>query len=1252
MKLIRFAKRTATWLLFAAMAAGQHVAAQSDNFDSGTLDPAWKKSNFNPGLVTTTFPDVGGGKGFRIRANPVPGAAPAAAMFYRDEVYTDFYMAVDLVDWPGTDLNQAMVLVARGALSGNPATTRGVILNYDASQYGQGPTSRRQGQLQINLVTDSPPFGTKTLAVAECTFVQGRSYRLIFKGVGSLYTGMAYDLTDLTQPVVTLVADDVEQGPIDTPFTSGVCGFLSFSREGTSGVTDVTIDNYYAGPSDPNPAASPALAHPVAGTPAIETRTPAQRHKNFHNPADGISFTAKTHTADVINAGATKLWLNGADVSSQLTLSANGASVTGSLPGSALAANKVYAAEITVEDTTGAKKSSNKFWFDTFSDAYLQSAGVKTIEAEDFNFDNGQFLPEPIAVSGIDKDGFGVNGFGVGYWELGSGTEGIDYHDLRSSPESPWSGEYRSFTPVGLSAGMYPEILGLIETSAAPVRRSDNVRSQFASSNLLEHVVHRTQVGEWLNYTRTFTAGTYAPHLRVASFGATTIELHRVTSDPTLPDQTTEKLGSFNVPNQTVRYNYAYIPLVDDAGQPVSLDLGGELTLRLHFAGAPGQDERKVAVNYLMFVPTPPTRKDNFDSGTLDPAWKKSNFNPGLVTTTFPDVGGGKGFRIRANPVPGAAPAAAMFYRDEVYTDFYMAVDLVDWPGTDLNQAMVLVARGALSGNPATTRGVILNYDASQYGQGPTSRRQGQLQINLVTDSPPFGTKTLAVAECTFVQGRSYRLIFKGVGSLYTGMAYDLTDLTQPVVTLVADDVEQGPIDTPFTSGVCGFLSFSREGTSGVTDVTIDNYYAGPSDPNPAASPALAHPVAGTPAIETRTPAQRHKNFHNPADGISFTAKTHTADVINAGATKLWLNGADVSSQLTLSANGASVTGSLPGSALAANKVYAAEITVEDTTGAKKSSNKFWFDTFSDAYLQSAGVKTIEAEDFNFDNGQFLPEPIAVSGIDKDGFGVNGFGVGYWELGSGTEGIDYHDLRSSPESPWSGEYRSFTPVGLSAGMYPEILGLIETSAAPVRRSDNVRSQFASSNLLEHVVHRTQVGEWLNYTRTFTAGTYAPHLRVASFGATTIELHRVTSDPTLPDQTTEKLGSFNVPNQTVRYNYAYIPLVDDAGQPVSLDLGGELTLRLHFAGAPGQDERKVAVNYLMFVPVPAEPRLAAALAGSQVTITWPIIPFRLQSSPGVGPANWTDVTSGVTTVGNQNSYTTDPSGTRLFRLISP
>jgi hypothetical protein len=74
-----------------------NATAQSDNFDSGTLSAAWTQYQFFP--QSYTFPTVGTGKGLRIQTSPVPGAAPAAAAIAQANVYTDFYVSVDLVNW-------------------------------------------------------------------------------------------------------------------------------------------------------------------------------------------------------------------------------------------------------------------------------------------------------------------------------------------------------------------------------------------------------------------------------------------------------------------------------------------------------------------------------------------------------------------------------------------------------------------------------------------------------------------------------------------------------------------------------------------------------------------------------------------------------------------------------------------------------------------------------------------------------------------------------------------------------------------------------------------------------------------------------------------------------------------------------------------------------------------------------------------------------------------------------------------------
>ena len=641
-----------------------NAGAQSDNFDSGVLSSAWTVYDANSALVSLTFPAVGAGEGLRIQVNPYAAASlPAVAGIFQTNVYTDFYLALDLANWVVED--QAAVLSARFTPGGTFGLDggQGMICNYDAAQAGESPGNRHGGEFQINTI--APGFvATTTLAACEMTLVPGHSYRLVFKGVGQLYTGQMYDLDDLTAPVATLQVTDP-----NATFSSGICGFISYSRNSDVGTSDVTINNYYAAATDPNLAAPPALMHPIPGTPIVETRVPAARWQNFYNPASGISFVAKTYTTDVVNSAATKLTLNGVDVSSQLTLSTNGTVLTGSLPGSALT-NTLYSAQISLADTTGLKTSVNTFWFDTFSDAYLASGPVKVIECEDYNYSNGLFQLDPIPVSGLHTNGLvQVNGEGVGYYDSGdmvwltAGTEGVDFHTAQGTPSGGFD-DYRPNDPVMTGQGIPQEIQDDPHPDNTPPwypstnpydRPNDNTRQKYAAQSLVDYLVVRTHAGDWLNYTRSFASSSsnYLAFLRVGSFAATTITLSQVTSDPSQTNQTVSVLGTFSVPDQIRKSNFTYIPLLDTNGVSPMLSLSGTNTLRLTMGGTPGDGsyDRVVALNYLMLVPVQTTQITVQSSPTVTGPYADdatATVNVVTRTITIPTAGPSRFYRLEA----------------------------------------------------------------------------------------------------------------------------------------------------------------------------------------------------------------------------------------------------------------------------------------------------------------------------------------------------------------------------------------------------------------------------------------------------------------------------------------------------------------------------------------------------------------------------------------------------------------------------
>jgi hypothetical protein len=77
----------------------------------------------------------------------------------------------------------------------------------------------------------------------------------------------------------------------------------------------------------------------------------------------------------------------------------------------------------------------------------------------------------------------------------------------------------------------------------------------------------------------------------------------------------------------------------------------------------------------------------------------------------------------------------------------------------------------------------------------------------------------------------------------------------------------------------------------------------------------------------------------------------------------------------------------------------------------------------------------------------------------------------------------------------------------------------------------------------------------------------------------------------------------------------------------------------------------------FLATTAEPRITVNKTGSTTTLSWPLIPFRLQSSPSFSwpvltTQAWTTVTSGIIQVGGQNVYTVPATGEQYYRLVYP
>src|ERR1041385_1014182 len=175
------------------------VGSASDNFDSGN-DAAWVHLDLSSvGQAPSTYsfpPDSSGGRAYRLFA-PAPSVTTwgnALAISYRTNVSSDFEVSVDMVAWDNT-LYQSFGLLAR---------MTGMTLA-QFSCYAFNYSGYAGGEFQINRVING---AVTTLAVAPISLVPTHRYRLRGVGVGTLLMGEIYDLSDLTKPLATVVAND------------------------------------------------------------------------------------------------------------------------------------------------------------------------------------------------------------------------------------------------------------------------------------------------------------------------------------------------------------------------------------------------------------------------------------------------------------------------------------------------------------------------------------------------------------------------------------------------------------------------------------------------------------------------------------------------------------------------------------------------------------------------------------------------------------------------------------------------------------------------------------------------------------------------------------------------------------------------------------------------------------------------------------------------------------------------------------
>lgn len=247
-----------------------------------------------------------------------------------------------------------------------------------------------------------------------------------------------------------------------------------------------------------------------------------------------------------------------------LTVTGNSMNWHASVP---VTTNLTYTAIIGANENNGSLFSTN-ITFDTVIPFY-------TFEAEDYDYSSGQYVPDPQT---------------NGYYLL-NGVEGVDFH--WQAPSGPIDRVYRT-------TGQRIEYAGDV------ARDNHFGTDDYDNGNV--------NGGDWANYTRNFPAGTFNLYVRAARGSGGTqsdaASVYQVISGVGTANQTTSKIGTYDVPSTGDWQKYGFTPVKDAAGNLARFTGGGVKTLRCLMDNG-GHNQ-----NYFLLMPatgpTPPPFMTDF----------------------------------------------------------------------------------------------------------------------------------------------------------------------------------------------------------------------------------------------------------------------------------------------------------------------------------------------------------------------------------------------------------------------------------------------------------------------------------------------------------------------------------------------------------------------------------------------------------------------------------------------------------------
>jgi len=257
-----------------------------------------------------------------------------------------------------------------------------------------------------------------------------------------------------------------------------------------------------------------------------------------------------------------KVVVNGVDQSANLQFGGTPTALTVALPG--LVPNSLYQVIITVVNSA-TLTTTTTVNFDTLQPSVI-------VPVENYDYTNGMFIQNPIPTTSPSANS---------YWGT-EGTQGVDLNSaLNGGPSLLPNYPFRNSSTAVVAWEVVPDVqLPLYAAVEATNSGVYNVDHNYDGA------------GNWYNYTKNpWPTGNQEVWLRCSGGNGSGIHaLNLVTSGYGTPNQTTTRLGEFDMPNQNL-YNgprandwekYYWVPLTDSYGNLIPVNLpDGRQTLQL-----------------------------------------------------------------------------------------------------------------------------------------------------------------------------------------------------------------------------------------------------------------------------------------------------------------------------------------------------------------------------------------------------------------------------------------------------------------------------------------------------------------------------------------------------------------------------------------------------------------------------------------------------------------------------------------------